>query len=486
METYICLVNKAHTLGYSIVGLQEANLAYHYPIVYWNCANLISDSGGEDSTVKYGKIATAIGKMRKEGIKVVLPDINRARFDFRPDAEKNEIVYGLKAISGIGAAIANAIVANQPYASMEDFYQKMQVYKASSDEAKFGDTAMIQLIKAGCFDELENKPREEIMKDFITKISKPVTKLDASYIEVFNDMGLLTEEQKQNELVLYRFKKRVFQKKNLVFMKGKSPATGYYRLDQNNDLPYYYNVIADSIKPDDCFIHEETNQTVLKQGAFDKFFEKYFEEFKANVLTNPKFIAIINEQRFKAIWDEKAQGSIAQWEMDSLNYYYHDHELANVDREQYEIASFDNMPEEPEIASHYFYKGQEKPRFVLKRICGTVIDKDKLHNTVTLLTTDGVVTVRLYKGQFGFYDREISEVDENGEKHKLEKSWFKRGTKLLVTGFRSGEQFIPRKYNNSIYKHTVQLIKDVNKNGILTLQSERFGLVNEGDKAIGI
>ncbi|MBQ7276223.1 MAG: DNA polymerase III subunit alpha, partial [Bacilli bacterium] len=117
--------NTAHTLGYSIVGLQEANLAYHYPIVYWNCANLISDSGGEDSTVRYGKIAAAIGKMRKEGIKVVLPDINRTRFGFRPDAKNNEIIYGLKAISGIGASIANAIVDNQSYTSFQDFYDKM-------------------------------------------------------------------------------------------------------------------------------------------------------------------------------------------------------------------------------------------------------------------------------------------------------------------------------------------------------------------------
>ena len=55
--------NSAHTLAYSIVGLQEANLAYRYPIIYWNCANLISDSGGEDGNTNYGKIATAIGNI---------------------------------------------------------------------------------------------------------------------------------------------------------------------------------------------------------------------------------------------------------------------------------------------------------------------------------------------------------------------------------------------------------------------------------------
>lgn len=81
--------NAAHTLGYSIVGLQEMNLAYKYPIIFWNTANLIVDSGSmnledeidldnidnsdeeNDDTIKnsscdYGRIATAIGKMKKQ------------------------------------------------------------------------------------------------------------------------------------------------------------------------------------------------------------------------------------------------------------------------------------------------------------------------------------------------------------------------------------------------------------------------------------
>ena len=56
--------NSAHTLAYSIVGLQEANLAYHYPVIYWNTANLISDSGGEDGNTNYGKISKAIGNIK--------------------------------------------------------------------------------------------------------------------------------------------------------------------------------------------------------------------------------------------------------------------------------------------------------------------------------------------------------------------------------------------------------------------------------------
>lgn len=40
--------NKSHTLAYSLIALQEMNLAYKYPILFWNCACLISDAGGSD------------------------------------------------------------------------------------------------------------------------------------------------------------------------------------------------------------------------------------------------------------------------------------------------------------------------------------------------------------------------------------------------------------------------------------------------------
>ena len=40
--------NASHTLAYSLIGLQEMNLAYRFPLIFWNCACLISDSGGAE------------------------------------------------------------------------------------------------------------------------------------------------------------------------------------------------------------------------------------------------------------------------------------------------------------------------------------------------------------------------------------------------------------------------------------------------------
>ena len=43
----------------------------------------------------------------------------------------------------------------------------------------------------------------------------------------------------------------------------------------------------------------------------------------------------------------------------------------------------------------------------------------------------------------------------------------------MVTGFRRGQQFKPKKYKNSIYQHTIQKILNIEENGGLVLQSDR-------------
>ena len=317
------------------------------------------------------------------------------------------------------------------------------------------------------------------MRDFIKSISNPVKKLQMSNIEDLAKLGLLTPEQKSYELRLYRFKNYVCNKKNFAYQKGKSGSTAYYKLDRKFAEPFFYEHFETNMEEGKDYEYTEDGYIAVKRGSLEREFDKLVSDFKEKVLTNQEILDKVNEARFNEVWEEKASGTVSKWEMDSLSYYYHEHELAHVDRDRYVIESFDNMSSDSEVVDHYFYRGQQKPRFKLYRICGTVIDKDKNHHTVTLLTPDGVVTVKFYKGQFGFYDRQISEVGEDGTKTVLEKSWFSRGTKLLITGYRRDEQFIPKKYSDSIFKHSVQLIKDIDEEGILSLQSERIGQEKE-------
>jgi DNA polymerase-3 subunit alpha len=189
-----------------------------------------------------------------------------------------------------------------------------------------------------------------------------------------------------------------------------------------------------------------------------------------------KYLSAINEKRLlKTYEDKNVIGSISKWEMDSLSFYYHEHELINIDFDAYSIKDFYSLGDSPNVVEYYKFRGQDKPRFELVRICGTVLDKDKHKHIITVLTPTGVVKVKFYKGQFVFYDKQISRINEDGSKTVLEKSWFTRGNKVLITGYRREDQFIPKKYNDSVFKHSIQLIKEVNGDR-LKLQNERVGV----------
>ena len=111
----------------------------------------------------------------------------------------------------------------------------------------------------------------------------------------------------------------------------------------------------------------------------------------------------------------------------------------------------------------------------LYRIAGTVLAKDKTKHSVTILTEDGVVNVKVWNSQFAKYDKQISEKQADGKKKVIEKSWFSRGNKLILTGIRRGADFIPKVYKNSEWKNPIQLITSIDDQGFLELKSERDG-----------
>jgi DNA polymerase-3 subunit alpha len=157
----------------------------------------------------------------------------------------------------------------------------------------------------------------------------------------------------------------------------------------------------------------------------------------------------LNKQLFMDTWNKYAQGSLSSWEMESLCFYYHEHELANVDTYKYGISNFFALPEEPEVDYYFKRNGQQIPIWKTHKIIGTVIAKNDNKASITLLTPSGVVTVKFTKEYYAQYKKQLSELQDDGSKKVTEKGWFKRGTMLLLTGFRRGDQFVTK-----TYKHT--------------------------------
>lgn len=468
--------SKNHTMPYSGICIQEMNLADKFDKIYWNTSCLTVNAGADEENehnknTQYGKIAKAIGEIQKRGQQIALPNINKAKFGFIPDIENQEIIFGLKGICGIGDDDANFIVKNQPYKNFEDFLFKNEIDKTN----KIGNSAIITLIKAGAFDRILNKNRKEIMIAFIGKVSEPLTDLKIEHILILYRLNLLSKEQIDFELRIYKFRKYIYNKSFISKQEGKSDSTIFYRLPNTISEAFFYEHFETYMTEDKDYCYDTNGNICIKKGSLDREYKKLLTPFKQFIQGNTILLDAVNKERFDNLWLEKAAGTIAQWEMESLSFYHSSHELEHVKKEDYLITEFDQLPTIPAITEYYTYRGKERPRFKLDRICGTVLDRDKNKQLVTILTPSDVVTIKFYKGQFGFYDKQISEVNEEGKKTILEKSWFTRGNKLLITGFRREDKFIPKKYIDSAYRHTLQLIKDIDTDGNLILVSEREG-----------
>ena len=484
--------NQSHTLAYSLIALQEMNLAFHYPIIFWNCACLITDAGGDEkeqdgdeeeniqveefsndiedfgiddeeddddddeeetsvkkkkktSTVNYGKIATAIGKMRMSGITIEPPDINKSTYTFSPDAELNIIRYGISGITRVGEELVKTIIANRPYKSIEDFLSKVKVNKVQ----------MINLIKSGAFDSFGD--RVNIMHQYINLISDTKKRITLQNMKMLIDFGLIPDS--------YDLQRRVFGFNK--YIKKFKMSQPYYSVDNiaYKFLETYFDV--DNLIPDE---YAESGFRI-KQTVWDTIYKKQMDIIRPYIKTHQQeLLEAVNNRLTKDVWEKYCLGDLSKWEMDSVSFYSHKHELANADLNLYMIEDFFDMSEQPEIERVIPIKGKQVPIFKLRRIAGTVLDRDKAKKTVQLLTPTGVVPVKIY-GAFEAYDRQISVRGPDGKKHIIEKSMFTRGNKIIVTGIRQEDSFVAKVYQRTPW-HRVEQIAGLNGDRLI-IKAER-------------
>lgn len=446
--------NLAHTLSYSVIALQEMNLAYYYPILFWNTANLIIDSGyvAEDdedddlegevttsATTNYGKIASAVGNMQTRGVKVIPPSINKSNLTFTPDPETNRIIYGLKGISYVGDTLIEDIVRGRPYKSFADFHNKVKTNKRS----------MVNLIKSGAFNEF--KPREEIMEDYIILISDTKKTVNLRNTNMLIQNGLIPDD--------YEMEKKVFNF-NKYIKKFVIKDRKVIILDENA-FPFYekhFNLDLLTPLPDGTY--------EVKAAEWKKIYDGYMDNLRTYIKNNhDELLRQLNNCLTQDVREKYASGTIAQWSMDSVSFYQDEHELSNMDFLGNNIKKFYDLPREPIVERTFTTKqGYNVDMYELCKIAGTAIDRDKNKNEITLLCVDGVVTVKAY-GVMPYYDKQISKVDSNGVKKVLEKSMFTRGNKIIVYGMRRGDNFFAKKYKNSPVSHHFTEIVKVNEDG---------------------
>ena len=467
-----------HTTPYAGIALQEMNLAYHYPIVYWNTACLSINAAADDESdnnksTQYGKVGVAIAKALEEKIDIVPPLINEAKFGFIPDAENNRIIFAFKAMNGIGDDVAQAIIQNAPYSSMDDFAIRML------DTKIVQPAQMIKLIKGGCFLTLHNPDRFKTMEWFLRRYCfEPINKLTMQQLGKLLSFKVVPDDFK-NCLNCINIKQYVLDDEGLYKLyinpDKKLPKRGYH--DRYFILDDTSQPVFNKFFSEDSVIDVKDGYYIISEKKFSKECDALIQSLR-DWLSSQEALDTYNKALFQSVWNEKASGTEASWNMEACCYYDQEHELANVDEDYYGIVNYFDLPEEPEPYAWYSRKVDNEwkrvPKYRITRIAGTVLQNDNNRHTIALLTCYGVVNVKFYKGSYAFYNKRISQPLENGKKKVLEESWLKRGNKLLISGIRRDDQFFPLIYKDTIYKHTVNLIKDVLPNGRVELQTERI------------
>ena len=466
-----------HTVPYSVVAVQEANLATRWNPLYWQCACLCVNSGnyvgeiGEDeeeeveeiqeeieeeqktkkAAPNYGKISKAICDMQMSGVKIELPDINKAQADFIPDIENNAIYYSLQAVTVVSDELFDKIISNRPYTSIVDFYERIQPTTAQ----------MLGLIKAGCFDNLEKKKRIVIMENFLQYLAiHEISKKDKlTTVQLKKALSLKMAELKNYTDAVRAYKYRVYLDNNCL-----SKADKRYLISDEECINFFNTYIKEHLLVSkEEYSYLPNNVIAIKCSPFNKVIEKIMSPLM-EWFNSPQgleaYTELLRQEFITELKNKYCQGNLSSWEMETMNFYYSGYELEKMSDSMYSVKNFNNLSEHDskDVAA----------------VAGVIINVVNSKHTISILTRFGVVDVKFYKDAYNKYSQKISELNPDTKKKTvLDDSWFKRGNKILVYGTRREDTFIAKNCKIENYYRCVGLIENINMDGSLEIRYTR-------------
>ena len=203
----------------------------------------------------------------------------------------------------------------------------------------------------------------------------------------------------------------------------------------------------------------EDGVLVVDEKSYTKWFNKFAKELKEWLKTEEAIEALAMYD-MNEVWTKECEGNEQSWYFSTLSYYPTGHELLSTPI--YDMLGIKNFSE---LESYTNIRNANK-----SIIAGTVVDKDKKGIAYLVTPDNHVVTVRVGKGKFPYYNKKIME-GEGKNRHMIDTSWFDRGTKLIVGGVRRGSEFIA---NNKGLGMSHSLAKIHGYGDDISLQSEKF------------
>ncbi len=154
--------NRSHAAAYALISYQTAYLKAHYPLEFMS--SLLT---AERADIE--RIGFLMQACKTMGVDVLPPDINESYRFFSVNAKEQKIRFGLAAIKNVGENVVEMIVAerkaNGAYLSIENFMSRVP-------QKVINKKSLESLIKAGAFDQFEDRKKLLNNLDFLLEYSR--------------------------------------------------------------------------------------------------------------------------------------------------------------------------------------------------------------------------------------------------------------------------------------------------------------------------
>lgn len=398
-----------HVVAYTLVLMIEMNIAYKYGVGYWKTACLNINSGLEGDLTKgtdYSEVSKAVNSMRDS---IILPNINKSQLKFT--AQDGKVLYGLKPIIGLDTNTLNAIIENRPFESLEDYYTRMIDTKLTSTKKT------ISLIKSGAMDSLEDIDRRHIMAKLVKLEIPQKDKVTMVQLPYYRD---IISSEFDKLLDLHDFRSRI---------KGKNKEPMNKDIEQ--EFINKYSKYVD---------YKFTDKLEIDIKSFEKYYNKEIKPLKEEI-KKPVYAQEFTKKKRQEYWLKECQGTIPEWEIDTI-LFNSDEFVVDTKQvsERHKITEFKDLKNLPFIGTNE--RGFRE--YEISAITGVVVGYNNQKKLVYVLTKEsGVVTIKMSRKKYTHYQ----------EKTGADDSWWLRGTKLVLLGYKNGEAFYVK--GNQIYRKPV-------------------------------
>ena len=220
--------NKSHAAAYALIAYQTAYLKTHYPNEFFSASMSMELSNQK-------KLSEFYEELKRMGIKVVRPDINKCFTDFT--SNNNNFYYALGAIKNVGYDAISNIVKER---SKNGIFKNLYDFIDRVDPKDINKLQLEGLVKAGAFDNLNNNRKSllESIPSIILKSKNLYENKSVNQINLFGENINVNDSEIIQNIKDFSFEERLSKEfETIGFFISDHP------LNQYKDYFPQYNVI---------------------------------------------------------------------------------------------------------------------------------------------------------------------------------------------------------------------------------------------------